>query len=263
MENRTNRPTNVGDINSLKEKIKTQSAEDKLKKSMKTLSYTGGGTGGSTPIRVTNRPTSTQNTSKEDRKKVGGVVLDVETIQGASKQKFETRGRRNNVIILVLVLALVVSLVFLAITIVDFQKSKKPPNLRYSMQGAAAQACEWSIAGGNKTKFVLPKGLSAGLRYDLSSSLKINTAADVNIIIEVIVLLEGEPIVVNLAYNIDHTQTFERLSNSVENKFQYREGVYSGVGTLLVCDGIDFTDTPHNLSSENIEIEVIAYIEYV
>ncbi len=252
----------VGNVsNSLREKIKAQSAEDKLKKSLKNLSYTSGTSGGST-TRSTRKTTSSRVT-KEERKKVGGVVLDVETIQGASKQKFETRGRRNNVIILVLVLALVVSLVFLAITIVDYQRSKKSPNLIYSIQGSAGSTCEWSIAGGGQTRFVIADGLSTGLQYDLDSHLNIKTPAGVNIVVEIIALLNGEPIKVEVAYDINHNKTFKREEGSSGNRFKYVDGIYTGGGLVRVFDGIDFTDAPYNLTSNNIEIEVIAYVDYI
>lgn len=256
--------TNVGNVsNSLREKIKAQSAEDKLKRSLKSLSYTSGTSGGVTTRKTTTTSTMSRGAAKEQRKKVGGVVLDVETIQDASKQKFETRGRRNNVIILILVLALVVSLVFLAITIVDYQRAKKSPNLLYSVQGTAGGSCEWSIAGGTRTKYVIADGLSTGLQYDLESHLNIKTPAGVNIVVEIIALLNGEPIKVEVAYDINHNKSFEREEGSSGNRFKYVDGIYVGGGLIRVFDGIDFTDAPHNLTSNNIEIEVVAYVDYV
>jgi hypothetical protein len=263
--------TNVESVsNSLREKIKAQSAEDKLKKSLKSLSYTSGTSGGSTSRKTTkstttssSKTTASKGTTKEARKKVGGVVLDVETIQDASKQKFETRGKRNNVIILLLVLVLVVSLVFLAITIVDYQRAKKSPNLRYSIQGTAGDVCEWSIAGGSRTKFIMAEGLASGLQYDLDSYLNVKTPAGVCITIEIIALLHGEPIQVEVAYDIDHNKTFERVHDESGNVFKYIDSTYVGGGVVHVFDGIDFTDAPYNLSSSNIEIEVVAYVDYI
>ena len=71
------------------------SAEEKLKKSMKGLSHMGGGGGGGLNIDTG----ITLNTDdKVERKKVGGVVLDVETIQDANKQKLQTSNKRRNVV---------------------------------------------------------------------------------------------------------------------------------------------------------------------
>ena len=233
----------------------------KLKKSLKNLSYTSGTSGASTAsygqTRLASRP------KKEERKKVGGVLLDVETIQDATKQKFETKGRRKNVIILMLVLALVVALVFVTITALNYRKSKKAPNLKYEIQGDAGELCSWKIAGGSQTKFVLQDGLSSGLVYALSSSLDIKTSLSVNITIEIVALLEGEPISVGLFYDVNNEETFTKVSDETKNVFTYNNTIYSGGGKLHVFDGIDFSDAPYNLTSKNIELEVIATVEFV
>ena len=110
MDNRTNKTNNVGDFSNSPKASGRISAEEKLRKSLKNLSYTSGGA-----TNISSSPTTKASTAKKDtRKKVGGVVLDVETIQDATKQKLETRGKRNNVFILILVLLLVISLIYLA-----------------------------------------------------------------------------------------------------------------------------------------------------
>ncbi|MBQ3502186.1 MAG: hypothetical protein IJA72_00780 [Clostridia bacterium] len=261
MANNTNKPTKAGDVSdSLKKTSTRASAEEKLKKSLKNLSYTSGTSGGSTAS-TTSRSSST--TKKDDRKKVGGVVLDVETIQDATKQKFETKGRRKNVIILILVLALVVSLVFVAISVLNYQKSKKAPNLKYTIQGDAGSLCSWVVGEGSQTKFVLKEGLSTGMAYMLTSSLDVKTPLSVNITIEIIALLDGTPIQVALSYEGDNTETFTKVDDETKNIFTYNGTTHSGGGKLKVFDGIDFTDAPYNLTSENIEIEVIAKVEFV
>ena len=83
-------------------------AEEKLKRSMRGLSYTSSGIGG------INNNSNVADSKGSARKKVGGVVLDLETIQGANKQKLETKGRRNGVAIMILSLLLVVSLSLIA-----------------------------------------------------------------------------------------------------------------------------------------------------
>lgn len=254
------KPTIAGNVSTSPNSSSTRmSAEEKLKKSIKNLSYTSGG---STKVSSTTTKKASASTKVEDRKKVGGVVLDVETIQDATKQKFETRGRRNNVIILVLVLALVVSLVFLAISVISYQKSKKAPNLKYAIQGDASSSCAWVVGDGSQTKFVLEEGLASGLVYELNSNLDVKTVASVNITIEIIALLNGSPIQVGLYYKGDNLETFTRIEDGNKNIFVY-DGIFSGGGKLHVLDGIDFTDTPGNLTSKNVTIEVIANVNFV
>lgn len=268
MDNDAKKTTKSRSSASSKSDSAKMSAEDKLKKSIKNLSYTSGG---STKVASSSSSKSTSSSKRspkssskiEERKKVGGVVLDVETIQDATKQKFETRGRRNNVIILVLVFALVVSLVFLAISIVSYQRSKRAPNLTYEIKGDASNSCQWVIENGSQTKFVLEDGLSTGLVYELTSELNIKTVESISVTIEIVALLNGTPIQVDLYYRGDNTETFNKVDVSGKNIFTYAETTYSGGGKLHIFDGIDFTDTPHNLTSKNVTLQVIASVEFV
>lgn len=260
MDNKTNRSTNVGNISNSPKSLGRMSAEEKLKKSLKNLSYTSGG---STNISSTPTKTSTYG-KKEERKKVGGVVLDVETIQGATKQKLETRGRRNNVFILILVLLLVISLVYLAVTMISYYKGKRDPNCKYTIQGDAGSECSWIIEGAGKTEFIIEEGLGSGLAYELNSVLNVKTIHSVSITIEIIVLLEDKPISVDIYYSGSNPETFTKLEdNTTKNIFVYNATTFSGGGKLHIFDGIDFTDAPLNLSSTNITIQVIANVNIV
>jgi len=230
------------------------SAEDKLKRSEKTLSHASGGMGGV----GTKSPLSSmsKSSSKVERKKVGGVVLDLETIEDATKQKFETRGRRNNVIILILSLMLVTSIIYLAIAVIGYKNSKKPANCIYKVEGDAK--AEWIVQGGSKTEFRISQGLSADTIYLLNSTLNIKTEETVIITIEVQVLLEDEPILIaglqeanNNLIRVEHT-----------NKFVY-QGTITGGGKVLMFRGIDFSEAPGKLNSDNVEIKVIAVINKI
>lgn len=226
------------------------SAEDKLKRSMKGLSYTGSGSSG------LGANAEAEKSKADARKKVGGVVLDMETIQDANKQKLQTKGRRNGVIILVLSLLLVASLVYLAVAIMNFYNSKKAPNCKYVVQGTAD--AHWIVEGGEKTEFVLRSGLKRDMIYVLDSQLEISTVESVSLSIEVKVLLEGEAILIEGLQ--EYNENLVRVAKT--NKYVYQTSITGG-GTIELFKGIDFSNAPNNLSSDNIEIEVIAYVDIV
>lgn len=226
------------------------SKEDKLKRSMKGLSHMNGGMGGGASLDSLNSATK-MSKDKSERKKVGGVVLDLDTIQGANQQKFETKGRRNNVIILILSLLLVISLVFLAISIVRYKNSKKKANLKYTVEGSA----EWVIEGGSKTEVLLRQGLARDMIYLIDTDLNITTSDSVSLIIEIEVLLDGSPILISGLHEAN--EKLVRIDNT--NNYEY-QGEIVGGGVIQIFDGIDFTDAPANLSSNNIKININAVV---
>lgn len=228
----------------------SSSAEEKLKRSMRGLSHMSGGMG-SGILDSSSVSSSRKSKEKVERKKVGGVVLDIDTIEGATKQSFDTGGGRKNIIIIVLSLLLVVSLVFLAISIMAYKKSKKKPNLKYIVEGSA----EWVIEGGNITKIVLPSGLARDMVYMIDTDLKINTTDSVNVLIEIEVLLDGAPILIG---GLDTDET-KWLRVEGTNNYEYFEPIVGG-GILQVFDGLDFSDAPSNLSSNNVKINIKAII---
>ncbi|MBQ8522501.1 MAG: hypothetical protein IJ458_02415 [Clostridia bacterium] len=229
------------------------SAEEKLKKSMRGLSHMGGSSG--LNLDSSSRVDTKTKSSSSSRKKVGGVVLDLETIQDATKQKLQTKGRRNNVIILVLGLLLVVSLVYLAIAIVGYYNSKKDPNCKYSIQGDVD--AKWIIDGQSKTQFLIPDNLGADTVYVIDSRLEINTTAELTLVIEIKALFNGKEILIG---GLQEADNFERESKT--NLFKYN-GTIVGGGTIEVFKGIDFRDVDPNLNGEDVTIEVIAHFERV
>lgn len=255
MDTNNKKPTNsAGRVSSSPSKNLT--AEEKLKKSIKSLSHTSGGLGGGelSKSSLTNKSSSTK--ADIGRKKVGGVVLDIETIEDATKQKFETRGKRNNIIIFILSLALVVSLIFLAIAIVGYQKGKKPANCIYKVEGDAD--AEWIVQGSKKTKFTLRQGLAPDTIYLVNSTLDIKTEESVVLTIEVEVLLDGKPI--SIFGLQDMHDNLIRVDGT--NKYIY-QGTITGGGKVLLFKGIDFSEAPAKLNSNNVKINVIANVNKI
>ena len=226
-------------------KSSPMSAEEKLKKSMKGLSHMGGGGGG------LNLDTSAEVTNTTERKKVGGVVLDVGTIQDANKQKLQTKGRRNTVIIVVLILALVMSLAYLAIAVIGFFAGKQEPNCKFAVEGEAS----WIIDGKSKTEIRIPQGLARDMMYLINASINIETNESVELHITVKVEHNGEEIII--------AGLHERNDNLVRvegtNKFVYQNTITGG-GTIKLFEGIDFTEAPYDLTSDTVNILVTAYI---
>lgn len=232
------------------------SAEEKLKRSIKNLSYTSGGTG-SMDLGSTSKSTksSTATTSSEKtRRKVGGVVLDVDTIQDATKQQLQTKTKRNNVIILVLGLLLVISLVYLAIAIAGYYNAKKSPNCHYRVMGSANAS--WELRQSNKMDFIIASGLEPNMLYEVTSTLNIKTTSTVTVTIEVKASIDGEPMLI-AGLSGAHDKLV-RISDD-ENKFVY-DGSITGGGKFLMFTGIDFTDAPDNLTSDNLTLEIIAHV---
>ena len=222
------------------------SAEEKLKKSMKGLSYMGGGSGGSLDTGA-----KLDTKEKTERKKVGGVVLDLDTIADANKQKFDTKGRRNNVIILVLSLLLVVSLVYLIIAIIGYRQKLKEPNLRYYVEGSAV----WSIEGGPDTKFMMKQGVMRDTIYVIDADLTITTEASVQLVLDIKFTIDGQETFLPGLYEIN--ENLIRVDKS--NKFVYQNTITGG-GTIDICNGFDFRDAPAHINSRNIYLEVTAIV---
>jgi len=255
--NRNNAPSGLNQSNASSNRPPMRpSAEDRFNKSFKNLAYTSGGGGGALNMASSSSSQGKHNAHSHtpSRKKVGGVVLDMETIQDANKQRLEKSNKRNNVIIVVLSMCLVVSLVYLAIAILGFNNSKREPNCMYSVVGGGK--AEWIIEGENDTEFVLRQGLARDHIYLLESSLKIKTTETVTLSIEINVLLDGEPILI--AGLQDKNSNLIRVANT--NQFVYQATITGG-GTIHLFKGIDFSEAPNNLTSDNVVIEVIANVE--
>lgn len=255
MDNNEKKSTNrtTGSSSSSRRPVSSQpqrrmSAEEKLQKSMKGLSHMGGGGGG---LGLNSDITKEKNTT---RKKVGGVVLDMETIQDANKHKLHTKGKRNSVVILVLSLLLVVSLVYLLIAIIGFNNSKKEPNCRFKVEGNAT----WTIEGKSKTEFILPQGITRDMIFVINAALNINTTESVGLYIDVKALLNGEEILIAGLH--EHNTELVRVQNT--NRFVYQSAIVGG-GTIHLFNGIDFSEAPHDLTSDNLVLEITAHLENV
>ncbi len=230
------------------------SAEEKLKRSMKNLSYTSGGAG---TMDFNSKVKASKPNEVKDRKKVGGVVLDLETIETSTNQKMQTKNKRNNVIILVLCLLLAVSLVYLAISIINYNNGKRKPNCKYSIRGSAS--AQWIVQDSDKTEVAVAPGLESNMIYKIKSEIKINTLEACSLIIEVNAYINNEPITfAGLEGMHDKLLPFK----DQPTKYKY-DGNITGGGTILLFTGIDFTDAPYTLTSQNVNIEVIAYVEKI
>ncbi len=254
MDTNNQKPTkNAGNVsNSPSSRL---SAEDKLKRSLKNLSHTGG-MGGGDLNRSSLNSSYTKSSIDSSRKKVGGVVLDIETIEDATKQKLDTRGKRNNIIIFILTLALVMSLVFLVISIMAYKNGKKPPNCRYTIEGDAD--ARWLIQGSTKTKFRLKQGLEPDTIYLVNSTLDIKSTESVMVTIEIEVLLDGQPIPI---FGLqDSHQNLVRIEGT--NQYVY-QGTITGGGKFVMFEGIDFSEAPGKLTSDSVKIKVTANINKI
>lgn len=251
MDNNLRRPTNT--TRTTRPSSSPMSAEEKLRKGMKGLSHMSGGSGG---LNLNANINLDKGDSSAVRKKVGGVVLDMETIQDAHKQKFETKGRRNNVIILILSLLLVVSLVYLVIAFMGYKNSKRDPNLKYMVVGEG----QWVVDGGTKTQIVMAEGALGGQLYTINSKLNITTTDSVSLYIEIKVLYNGEEVLISgLQGAFDFVRVKDANMNDT-NKFRYNKTITGG-GTIQVFDEIDFTENEQALNTEDLVIEITAYIE--
>lgn len=226
------------------------SPEEKLARGSRNLSYTAGSGFGSGRMDLPRFSRHAHDPSQE-RKKVGGVVLDVDTIQDVTSQKMNTRDRRNRVIILVLSLALIASLLFLTITVLNYRKGSDPANCFFRIEGDAGANCEWLVEGKKLTEFNPPKELDSTSVYKLKSQLLIDTAETVVIQLEVHVECNGKPFLITQLDNPHPLLT--RAENT--NIFVY-SGTITGPKTVDLFDGIDFTSSPVNLSSQNLTMTV-------
>ncbi|MFQ6724094.1 MAG: hypothetical protein ACLRFE_01995, partial [Clostridia bacterium] len=196
---------------------KSLSAEEKLKKSMKGLSYTGSSATG------VNMDILNQEESKpkvKERKKIGGVVLDMGSVETNKKENYITKRGRNSVIILILSLLLVASLVYLLVAIMGYYNNKKEPNCKFYVQGEA----QWIIEGKTRTEFLIPQGLMMDMAYELDSSLTITTNASVNLTIEISAMVNGTAFRV---YGLNNAnQNLERIEDT--NTWKYKNTITGG-----------------------------------
>lgn len=232
------------------------SPEEKLAKTSRNLSHMSGGGAGNSNIDLS-KYTQKANATQQ-RKKVGGVVLDVDTIQDVNNQKINTRDKRNKVIILILSLALIVSLVFLTIAVINYKKGKEPLTCTYKIEGDAGSSCKWVIDGETATEFNAPRELSVDSVYELKSELKIETTDTVMIMLIIDVKCNGNDFLIYQLKGANELLT--RTDNT--NEFLY-SGTISGGGTIHMFDGIDFSESPDDLSSENITLTVKAIVSKV
>ena len=249
----TRKTTSSSRTSSTTKSAKTTPAsnKEKLEKSIKGLSFAGGGMGNTKLDSITDLNISTD---AKDRKKVGGVVLDMETIQDANQQKLANKGNgRNNVIIVVLSLLLVLSLVYLAVAIAQYKQGKKVPNCYYEITSEVD--ARWMIDGRTNTKFVVGSGLESGTILTLQSELQINTLDKVDITLSLEVTIDGEEFIIAGLDGIN--DNLIRVEG--KNQWKFRDG-HEGGGLLYLFGGIDFSDAPMSLNSSNVYIKVTAIV---
>ena len=253
---------NFNNLNNGSSRFQTSSssAEDRINKRLKSMgSGMGSGLSANTTRLNLNKDTTSNSST---RKKVGGVVLDIEAIEDATRQRFDTKGKRNNVIILVLSLLLAVSLVYLAIAIIGYNKSKKVPNCIYKLNSQVS--AKWIVEGGGDTEIVVKEGLAPDMIYLLNSSLEINDASSVSLTLEIRVWLEGNEITISGLHLPNDNLVRVQNSNSTDKHIKYAyQGSITGGGKIEMFKGLDFSDTPGNLNSNNVKIEVIANIQKI
>lgn len=225
-------------------------AEEKLKRSLKGLSHIGGGAIGSSL-----NHTSQNKIDTSQRKKVGGVVLDLETIEDVNKQNYEGKTKRNNVIIFALCIMLVASLIYLAVAIANFNKSKKDFNFSYVVEGDVN--AQWIVEGGEKVAFNINEGLSCDTFYWLDSELSINTSDEVTLQIEIQVFVKGEHIVIEGLHLPN--ENLEREDGT--NIYNYNGTLTSG--KYHIFSALDFHEAPASLNSQTTTIKVIARVNKV
>ena len=232
-------------------KVTPMSSREKMEKSVRGLSFTGGGVGNNVPLSDGSKLSA--NKDDKSRRKVGGIVLDMETIQDANKQKLSGKGNRKKiVIIIVLSVLLLLSLAYLAFTLMTYFNSKKIPNLKYSV--VSEVDANWLVEGQQSTQFIVRKGLKAGKIYKIDSKLHIESTLKVNIEITVKVTSKGSPVNVSLM----------GLGKNFVNKqgtsvYEYQGGLEGG-GTIDVFNTIDFKNAPSYINSDNVEILISANI---
>lgn len=232
------------------------SAEEKLKRSLKGLSHTNGGSGGlnlNSSSSLNYSKSRLKDNAQTTRKKVGGVVLDLDTIEDATRQKLDSKskGRRKNVIILVLSLLLVVSIVYLIIALIAYKHNQKERNLKYYVEGNVS--AEWIIEGGSQTEFLIGKDLYADTMLNINSKLRIKSDEIVELELEIKVYLNGEHLVIS---------GVQGLNNDLK-QVAGRGNVYVGDvagGVITVFEALDFSDAPPELNSENVTIDIIVRV---
>lgn len=256
-ENKGQKPSNTTKSSGIR-----LSPEEKLQKSAKKLSYTSGSGLGQSGADLSKYIKKSASNSATERKKVGGVVLDMDTIQDVTSQKMNTRDKRNNVIILILVLALIVSLVFLAITIVNYKKAGTPNNCFMKIEGDAGSSCKWLVEGKEDVEFKVPQpdardGESLVDKvYRIKTQLVVNTTETVVLVINIKAEYNGAEFVI---YGLTGMNEQLTRSSKDSNIFMFN-GTITGGGTIDLFDGIDFTNAPNGLTSKNITLTITATV---
>ena len=253
MDNRDNK--SISGLN--RSQTSSSAAESKVTKRLRAMG-SGMNNAGNTSLNLGRSSDSSSNS----RKKVGGVVLDLETIEDASRQKINTKSRRNNVIILVLSLLLVISLVYLVIAIISYKNSQKDANCFYKINSEVS--AKWIIEGGTDTAILVREGLATDTIYLLDSSLQIDYAQSVTLTLEIRAWIDGEEITVSGLHS--HNEKLVRVQNANASakylKYAY-QGTITGGGKIEMFKGLDFSGAPAHLNSDNVKIEVNVNIQKV
>lgn len=232
--------------------LRTKTPEEKLNRSMQNLAYTSGGIG----YNGFNQNGNNANNSYQatQRKKVGGVVLDMDTIKDVNQKGVDTRTKRNNAIILILCLLLLLSCAYLAVVILRYVKSKRSPTCFYHINGDVE--AEWFVEGSKSTKLIVPKELRADTKYLLESFIIINTEDAVTLNITISVTYQGEDIRVGGLTGCNSNLV---RSATDRNVYEYNTDIVGG-GKIYLFGGIDFEGSPVQINSDNIEINITANI---
>ena len=243
--------------------VKLTSAEERLKKSLKSLSHASGGAG-NINLQSSVSAGTKRSGKAASRKQVGGVVLDLETIKDANRQKLtDTRRSRNRAIIVILSILLAISLVYLAIVVVNYTNSKDEGNCKYYVTGTASDSCAWVIEGERQVQFDIGSGLAPDMIYWVNSQLEINTFDEVKVTVYFKPTMDGtEFLIGGLHEPHDNLLRVETADKQPTNKFVYQGSITEG-GTITLFKGIDFTGAPGKINSNNIILEITVQVDYV
>lgn len=235
-----------------------KSAEERLNRSMQNLAYTSGGVGSNTGFNQGQQYDFNQSQQPSNvRKKVGGVVLDMDTIKDVSQQGVETRGKRNSAVILILSLLLIVSCAYLAITVLQYVRFKRAPTCFYHINSDVD--AKWFVEGSEQTKLIVPEDLQANTKYLVESYLIIDSLEEVKVTITVRITCKGQ--------EIDFaglTGTDDKLGRTAYNDKVYEyAGTIVGGGKIYLFGGIDFAGAPNYINAKNVKIDITADISLV
>ena len=145
-------------------------------------------------------------------------------------------------------------MVYLVVAVIGYINSKKPANCFYRVEGDAT----WIIEGKKKTEFRTPSQIGRDKIYVLSSALKIETTASVELVVIVDARCDDEEVLIAGLYEIN--DNLVRVDGT--NKFVYQLTITGG-DTIQLFSGIDFKGAPLKLTDENLRITVTAYVKNV